>query len=205
MGKRAIAILAAALLATFALAACGGDDDNGGSGADEDQITSAIDRAATSGDPAACTDVQTPRFVQQTNGGGSPAQSLKSCQEDAQDSVADSVDVSDIEVDGNTATAKAAVKGSFFNGQTLDIALVKQGDQWKLDRFTGFVDFDKDAMIEGIKGELEKEKAPAAAIECVEQQFEQAPDQQVEDAFTSNDPEAEQALFGPCEKEFQGS
>src|SRR5262245_53805225 len=130
---RAVAAAAVvAVFAAFALAACGGGDD--ASSEDQDQITQAINAAAASGDPSACTQYQTQRFLEQTNDGTGEA-AVKSCEQDAADSVADSVDVTDIEVDGDSATAKAAVTGSVFDGQTLDIALVKEGDVWKLDQF----------------------------------------------------------------------
>jgi hypothetical protein len=194
------------LVSAFGIAACGGGDDNDGSSKDQDQITAAIDRAATSGDPAACSDVQTPRFVQQTNGGGSPAQSLKSCEQDAQDSVAHSVDVSDIEVDGDTATAKAAVTGSFFDGQTLDIALIKQGGRWKLDRFKGFEDFDRDSFLASFRHALSTEGggAPAAAVDCVIKQADGLSDEQLEGAFTGSNKQAEDQLFQPCADQFKG-
>ena len=51
--------------------------------------------------------------------------------------------MTNIDVDGDTATAKAAFTGSIFDGQSLDLALVKEGDQWKLDEFKGFSNFDR--------------------------------------------------------------
>lgn len=199
------AAIAAAVLAVFALAACGGDD--GGSSEDEDQITAAIERAATSGDPKACTEVETPNFVQQTSGepGQSPAEAIKSCEQDAAETPADKVDVSDIEVDGDTATAKAAVTGSFFDGQTLELGLVKEGSQWKLDDFKGFADFDRDAMISGIENSLSREEgASQQAVSCVSQQLEAQSDEDLEAVFLGNDPQAEDRIFEPCSKFFQG-
>jgi hypothetical protein len=204
MGKSrpSLAVAAAAVLAAFALTACGGDD---GGSEDEDQISAAIERAATSGDPAACTEVETVNFVQQTSGepGDSAEEALQSCQQEAADTVAESVDVRDIEVDGDSATAKAAVTGSFFDGQTLDIALIKEGDQWKLDEFKGFEDFDRGAMADAIRQELSREEgASPQAVTCVGQQIENQPEDRVEAAFAGNDPNAEQQLFEPCTKFF---
>jgi hypothetical protein len=200
----AASVAALALLSPLALAACGGGDDNGGSSADEDQITQAITAAATSGDPSACTKYQTQNFVEQTNSGTGQA-AIKSCEQDANQSVADKVDVSDINVNGNSATAKGAVTGSIFDGQTLDIGLVKEGSQWKLDKFNGFEDFDKDKMIASFKEQLTKDQSvPAAAADCVAQQMEKASDETVEGLFTSSGSEAENTLFKPCESQFKG-
>ena len=206
MSKKALlaaTCAAFALLSPLALAACGGDDDNGGGSADEDQITKAIDAAATSGDPSACTQYETQNFLEQTNGGTGQA-AVRSCERDASESVADSVDVSDVEVDGNNATAKAAVTGSIFDGQTLDIALVKEGNVWKLDKFNGFEDFDKEKIIAGFKEQFAKDPSvPAGAADCVAQQMEKASDEDIEGFFTEENAQAENQLFKPCEDEFK--
>ena len=206
MGKLrlSLAVAVAAVLAAFALAACGGDDD--GSSEDEDQITAAIERAATSTDPAKCTEVETANFARQTDGepGDSPEEAVERCQENADDAPADSVDVSDVEVDGDSATAKALVNGSFFDGQTLDLALIKQGDQWKLNEFRGFAEIDRDALISGIQEGLRSENASPDAVDCVTKQLEAQSDEQLEAAFLGNDPEAEDRIFEPCSKFFKG-
>src|SRR5215216_5022535 len=184
MGKaRLAAAIVAAILVTFALAACGGDD----SSEDEDQITEAIELAATSGDPAACTEAETQRFVEQTSGGATGQEAIKQCQQDAENIAADQVDVTDVEVDGDSATANAEVTGSFFDGQTLDLGLVKEGDQWKLDEFRGFQDFDRDAMISGLQEELSSEEGVSQqAVDCVTQQLEAQSDEELEGVFIGN-------------------
>jgi hypothetical protein len=199
MRNRSIA-LGAGLFAALALVACG----DSGSSQDEDQISAAITRAATSGDPAACRDVQTQKFDEQTGSGKGEA-AVRSCERDAADTAADKVDVTDVEVDGDTATAKAAATGSVFDGQTLDIALVKEGGQWKLDEFKGFEDFDRNAMIASFRKQLAAEQgATPQAVDCVVAQFQKASDEQIESTLTGSDPQAEQQLFGPCGKYFKG-
>jgi hypothetical protein len=198
-----LAVAGAVLLAGLGLAACGGSD-SGGSNADEDQITQAIKAAATSGDPSACTTYQTQNFVEQTNDGTGEA-AVRSCERDAADNPADSVDVSEVEIDGDTATAKAKATGSVFDGQTLDIALVKEGEQWKLDQFKGFVDFDRDAMVNAFRAELAKEPGTTPqGVACVVQQFQNASDEELEGIFTGSNTDVEQQIFGPCSKYFQG-
>jgi hypothetical protein len=202
MGKTRvwIAVAATAALAALALAACGSSNNNS---ADEDQITAAINAAATSGDPSACTKYQTVRFDEQTSNGTGEA-AVRSCEKDAQNSVADKVDVTDISVSGDTATAKAAVTGSIFDGQTLDIALVKQGGQWKLDQFKGFANFDKAAFIAAFPQQLQNEPgATPQAIDCIRTQLQQASEQQIEQTFTSSSNQAGNQIFGPCGKYFK--
>ena len=199
-----VASMAIAVLAALALSACGG---GGGNSADEDQISAVITRAATSGDPAACTDAQTAKFTLQTSGSPnqSAAQAVQTCEKDAAQTAADKMDVSDIQVDGDSATAKAHATGSTFDGQTLDVALVKEGGQWKLDDFKGFENFNKDAMVASFRKQLEAEpNSNPQAVNCVVQQFQAATDTQIEGFFTGSNTQAEQQLFGPCAKYFQG-
>jgi len=196
-----VLLLLGLLALPLVLAACGDSNDNS---ADEDQITAAITRSATSGDPAACTEVQTVKFDQQTNGGTGQA-AVRSCQKSAEDTAADKVEVTDIEVDGDTATAKAKATGSIFDGQTLDVALVKEGDQWKLDEFKGFEDFNKDAMVSAFRTQLSNEPGSTPqAVNCVVQQFQAASPEDIESTFTGSDPQAENRLFEPCSKYFKG-
>jgi hypothetical protein len=108
-------------------------------------------------------------------------------------------------VDGDSATAKAHATGSTFDGQTLDVALVKEGGQWKLDDFKGFENFNKDAMVASFRKQLEAEpNSNPQAVNCVVQQFQAASDTQIEGFFTGSNTQAEQQLFGPCAKYFQG-
>jgi hypothetical protein len=197
----ATAALAVLVVASLSLAACGGSDDSGSSD-DQAQIKQAIDAAATSGDPAACTKYQTLKFTEQTSGGQGQA-AVRSCEKDAQNTAADSIDVSDIEVDGDSATATGHATGSIFDGQTIEVALVKENGQWKLDEFKGFQDFNKDAMIAAFTKQLGAEGNPPQAIDCLKQQFQAASDEQIENTFIGNNPQAENQLFGPCAKFFK--
>jgi hypothetical protein len=202
--RLSLAIGAMAALSAIGIAACGSSSDNG---QDQKDITAVITRAAASGDPAACTDSQTAKFTQQTSGepGQSSAAAVKSCEQDAASSKADAVQVSDVEVDGDSATAKAKVTGSVFDGQTLDVALVKEDGKWKLDEFKGFEGFNRASFIAAFKKQLEAvPNASPQAVDCVVQQFQAASQSQIEGFFTGNRAQSETALFGPCSKYFQG-
>ena len=204
MGKVRLtaAVTGAALLAAFALSACG--DNNNGSSADEDQITAVLTRAATSGDPAACTQDQTLRFTEQTSGGAKGQAAVTACEKDAKNTAADKIDVTDVSVNGDTATATAKATGSIFDGQTIKVALVKQDGQWKLDEFKGFEDFNRDAMIAAFTSQPDLQNAPPQAVDCLRTQLQQASDQQIEDTFTSSSSNAGDQIFGPCSKYFKG-
>jgi hypothetical protein len=199
MNRIRSAALAALVAAPFALAACGGGDDL--SSDDQDQITEAIRFAAVSGDPKACTEAQTQDFTEQTSGGTGEA-AVKTCEKDAGDTPADSVEVTNIDGDGDSATADATFSGKAFDGQTIEVALVKEDDSWKLDEALGFKDLDRDTLIAGLRSGIESEGgAPPAAVDCVVKNLKGLSDQQIEDLFLSSDTQLQNQVFSSC---FQG-
>jgi hypothetical protein len=196
MTRSRIAVFAAVAVLPLTFAACGGDDDL--SSDDQDQITEAIELAAVSGDPKACTEAQTQKFTEQTSG-ATGEEAVRRCQDNAEDTPADSVEVSNIDGDGDSATADAAFAGSFFDGQTIEVALVKEGDQWKLDEAVGFKDFDSDAFIASFRQAISGEGgAPAGAVDCVAKNLEALSDEEIEDLFLNSDRELENQVFNPC-------
>jgi hypothetical protein len=193
MSRIHLGVLVAALaLATAALSACGSSNDNS---ADNDQITATITKSATSGDPAVCTELQTPAFNAQTNGGnGDPT---KACEKQAADTAAKSVDVTNIKIDGDKATADVAATGSILNGQTIEVGLVKEGSQWKLDKVDSFTAFNRDAFIKGFEALITKDpKTPASVATCIQQQAQSATDEQLRAVILT--PNGGNTLFKSC-------
>lgn len=144
-------VLLPALLLAFALAltACGGGES------DETKIEEAIETSASS-DPAACTKYQTQNFVEQTSEKSGKA-AISECEEEAENGEApESASVSNVEVDGSKATAEAALTGSVFDGQAVEIALVKEGDQWKMNEVVKFTKLDQAKLVESFERELSK-------------------------------------------------
>lgn len=135
-------LLPLALLAlVFGLAACGGSES------DEDKVVEVIETSVTSTDPADCKELATQAFLEQTElEQGSAA--VESCEESAEDTENDpeSVEVSEVEVDGSSATADVAFTGGSFDGQTLSVALVEEDGDWKMDEVTGFAEFDQETL-----------------------------------------------------------
>jgi hypothetical protein len=190
------ALVALAVL-PIALAACGGGG-NGASSEDQTQITKSIELAATSGDPQACTDAQTQKFTEQTSG-GTGQEAIANCQRDAADSVADSVDVTNVETDGNSATADIAFHGSVLDGQKLSVNLVKEGDTWKLDQAGDFVDLDKAKLAAALKTELDQQQGiPPGAGDCVAKQIQGLSDDQVKALLIDSDQQVQNQVFGAC-------
>jgi hypothetical protein len=142
VNKRSLLLPFVLILSAFALVACGGGSS------DESQIEEAIEKSATNTDPANCTELQTQEFTEQTTQDTGKA-ALKECEREAEepDNSVDSAKVTNIAVDGSTATADASLRGSDLDGQTVEIALVNEDDQWKLDQLTGFAKFDPAKLL----------------------------------------------------------
>ncbi len=179
--------------ASFVLAACGGGGND-----DADQIAEQIDFAATSGDPAACTDAQTLKFDEQTTFQNGQA-AVASCKKDAASGVADSVDVSDVAVDGNTANATIAVTGGGYDGQTVKISLVKEDGTWKVDSFDEFVNFDPAKFAASFGAEAAKSGGlTPAQLSCLTGKLTSVDAGTVQQAVLSGDPAQLNSLFQGC-------
>lgn len=188
-----LAVAALALLALGATA-CGGDSE------DEDQITEAIEASATTTDPSKCTEFQTAAFNEQQSG-ASGDEALQVCQNGAGDAPADSVEVDAIEIDGDSATAEVAISGSVIDGSTLAVDLVKEDDDWKLDRFTDFVEFDRDSFDQALEEQLRADsEVPAKAADCVLERVAELSDERAQN-FVLFPAAVSEEIFLPC---FQG-
>ena len=194
--RRPLAPLVLLAAAPFLLAGCGGDD----SSQDEDDITAAIEQAGTTDAAENCTEVQTQAFTEQTEF-SSGETAITTCKESAGDGevAGDSVEVSNIEVDGDSATAEAAFTGGGLDGQTLAISLVKEGDQWKLDSLDEFVVFDKASFAAGlIEGASSDGETAQQQLDCIEQAVNDTPDEELQTIYLSGDEEQLVGLFGQC-------
>lgn len=138
------------IISAVALAACGSSNDDTG------KIEEAIETSATSTDPSKCTEVETQHFVEQSNQEQGPA-ALKECEREAkkgEGAAADSVVVSNVEVDGSQATAQVALTGGTFNGQAVEVEMVEEDGQWKANELTRFTEFDKEKFLAAIESQL---------------------------------------------------
>lgn len=83
-----------------------------------------------------------------------------------------------IEIDGDSATAEAAFTGSFLDGQSVDLALVEEGDQWKLDELVGFAEFDREVFLDRFGAGLAEDPEVGAQADCVIGNLERLSEQQ---------------------------
>jgi hypothetical protein len=193
--SRYVCLVLLALVLPLGLAACGGGGDD-----DEADITDVIQTSVTSTDPNDCTELETQSFLEQTEF-ESGQEAVQSCREDAADASndPDSAEVSDVEVDGDAATATVAVRGGSLSGATIAVALVKDGDQWKLDRITDVPQLDVDAFKDAFSEEISKSAdLPAPVATCMANAFTSVSEEQVKQLLVSGDQQQLLAIFQDC-------
>lgn len=186
--KRSLLLVPCLLLfAAALLSACGGGGDS-----DESKIEAAIETSATSADPSNCTELQTQKFDEQ-NAAVAGAAAIEACEKESEEDEdqAESVAVSNVSVDGDEASAEAALTGGALDSQAVEIDLVKDGDNWKLDEIVGFTKFDAKALGEAFEARFkgEEEEIPAQISSCLVETF----------SSVSQD-EAEELIFGGSQK-----
>jgi predicted flavoprotein YhiN len=189
-------------LAAAALAACGGSSSSSSaSSADQKQITDAIVTSGSTDNPANCTELETQRFVEQNEGETGQA-ALDACRKGKNH--ADSIVVTNVNVDGGSATADAAITGSAFGGQKVQISLVKDGGQWKLDHLDKFIDFDRGAFDSALKQSLSTStnSTTAAQTTCITETLAKLSDEKIESIVLSGDENELVSIITPC---FTGS
>jgi hypothetical protein len=155
------------LLAALALAACGGGGSSSDS-EDEAAIEKTIEKSATTNDPTKCTKLQTAAFNEQETGAkGKEATELCEQQASEQPEPVEKVAVSNIKVEGESATAEADLTGSALNDQVVELELAEEGGEWKLNQFLALTKFDAKELSEGFeKGLLKQGELPASQVKC---------------------------------------
>ena len=194
MLKRSLVLTCLLIVSALALVACGSSDT------DEGQIEEAIETSATSTDPADCKKLTTQQFMEQTTQ-SKGSEAVETCEEEAsKDEGADSATVSNVEVDGSSASADVALRGGGFDGQEVEVALVKQGEQWKLDEVAGFVKFDEAKVIESLEKGFAKPSSEVSKslASCIIESFEEAPQAEFEEALISGSTEGFEEIAGGC-------
>jgi hypothetical protein len=150
--------------------------------------------AATSGEPSTCKELRTQRFLEQTEF-AEGREAVRRCIED--ESPAREAEISRIEVDGDHATADTTFRGGTFDGQTLSLALVQAGGEWKLDRVTGFRNFDKGAFVsafaDSFPGTLDVRQG-----RCIARFFLRIRDERLQQVLLGGDPKPLRALYALC-------
>ena len=193
--KKSLLLLPLVLIASaLALAACGGGGSS--SGGEETAIAEVIDNSATSTEPSKCTEYQTQAFNERDQGTSGSA-AVKACEESAKEAEApaEKVEVSNIEVNGKSATAEAAVVGSPLNGQTIELEVVEEEGKWKLNKFLAFAKYDGAALAKGLEEEFDRQgEVEPELAECVSQAVGNASQEDAETMVFEDDTELVEEL-----------
>jgi hypothetical protein len=194
LSKRLLLLPCLLIVSALALAACGSSSD------EEGDVEVAIETSATTTDPADCKKVNTQQFMEQvTRESGEAA--VEECEEEAKnDEGSDSVSVSSVEVDGSSASAEAALSGGNLDGQTLEVELVKDGDEWKMNEVVEFTDFDQAALVEALEGQFEEssDEIDSKLAACFVDAFKQGSQEEVEELLFKGPVDALEELFETC-------
>jgi hypothetical protein len=193
--KRCFALACLLVFSALAVVACGSGDS------DESQIEETIETSATSTDPADCTKLNTQQFMEQTTQ-SEGSEAVKECKKQAsEEKGSEGATVSNIEVEGSKATADAAISGGSFGGQTMEVALVKEGDQWKLDELTSFAKFDKAKLIEAFEKTFAEPSngVSESLASCLIESLEAGSQEEFEDLMLSGSAEGFEEIAEACQ------
>jgi copper chaperone CopZ/predicted small secreted protein len=194
---RILVPLALLVLAALTLTACGGSSGSG----EEDKITETIETAATTTDPSNCTELETLSFVEQ-NAEEKGKSAIKTCEEEAEkgEEQAEGAEVSNVSVDGEKATAEVKFEGGSLGSQSLEVALVEEGGNWKLDQVEGFANYDGKALGEAFEKQFEEspEGLNEEQAKCIAGKIAGASQAEAEELFFSGSSESIEELAKGC-------
>jgi hypothetical protein len=195
-------MLPLALIAmAMALTACGGGSSSSGGG-EEAAIEEAIETAATSSDPSKCTKVQTESFTE-TETGKTGEESLEACEKEAEAETdpAESVTVSNISEDGETATAEVEIKGGTLGGQSIELEMAKEEGDWKLNEFLGFTNYDAAGIAASLEEKLGEEEGISALLaKCVAEGVEEMSEEEAEALVFEKSTKGVEEIATACSK-----
>lgn len=205
MPKRLALLSCLSILLALALSACGGGGGEGGdssSSADGAvaEIETVVKDSAIQSDPASCTELNTQRFDEQLSHEEGP-DAVKLCEEEAESDSpkASDVTISNVEIKGGKATLEAAMEGTIFDGQTIAVTVVKEGDQWKVDQITKVVKLDTAKLGETFADRLEETgELSDEQVSCIVGALGDASREEAEEVLLSTSAQPLIALVGDC-------
>lgn len=161
--RRFSLVLVLVAFSAAVLAACGGGEAQAG------KIEAAIREELKAEDPAICPAMETATMQKQVHEHLLGA--LENCEAgNTGKSLVESVEVSNVKVDGESATALVAIKGGNLAGQTVVMALNKHSGEWEIHRVSTFQHYDRRALLrafmEGV-GQVAKTPAEKRFAACV--------------------------------------
>jgi hypothetical protein len=122
------AVLAVVAVGVILVLVLGGGDDGP---TEEDKVNEAAEEIITTTEASACTELATREFVQKLTG-ESGAEAISTCEANTE-AFGDGAEITKTEITGDRAEVEAAGEGGDADGEELQMTLVKQQDDWKID------------------------------------------------------------------------
>lgn len=200
--KKSLLMLPIALIAmAMALTACGGGSSSSGGG-EEAAIKKAIETSATSSDPSKCSEVQTEAF-NETESGKTGEAALEACEEEVEteSEPAESVTVSNISENGDTATAEVEIEGGSLAGQAVELEVAKEEGDWKLNELVGFSNYEPAGIAATVEEKLSEEEGITESLaKCVAEGVEGMSQEEAEAMVFEKNTEGIEELAEACNK-----
>lgn len=194
MRKRLLFLVSVAVVTAFVLSACGSSSDETG------EVEKVIVASATANNPVNCTKLNTLKFNEQLAGESGKA-AVVECEKEAETKEGlDSVKVSKVEVDGSDATATVALKGGGLSGQVIQVALTKNGDQWKLNEIVKFTKFDPKQLARAFEEQVAKHPGEISnsLASCLSDAFAASSQEEAEELLLSGSSKAFESIAEAC-------
>jgi hypothetical protein len=193
--KRALVPLALLALVTLTITACGGGQS------DEDKIVEVLETAETTADPQNCIELQTQRFNEQVSQQQGEA-ATRVCEKEAKagEAEAKTVNVSNVSVNDEEATAEVEFKGGPLDSQTLEVALAQKDGDWKIDYVEGFASYDGKALGAAFEKRFEEKPEGLSPKQagCIARKVAESSEPEAEELFFSGSSEPIVALAEEC-------
>lgn len=145
----------------------------------ETKIERTIGKVATDADPAYCDALMTARYLVQITAEVMPFAD-EACESEVGNGSASSVEVREIAVDGNRATAIVTHTGGSLNGSEVVVQLREESGTWKLDRALEFVHFDRASFRRDYRQKLHEFGFRAQTLDCILKRESRYPDEEIE-------------------------
>lgn len=164
----------------------------------KDTVASVIEEVYRNRAAENCYVRQTQRFVEQTTF-STGQRARRWCVGIAGTHAASSLQVSDVSVRGETATAHVAIRGGRFDGQRHRVRVVMRDGRWMLDSIT-WVDIERHRFDRAMTRLINHVPGRVSGVNttCFVRLLRQSSDAEIERAIVSGDPAPFRAPFANC-------
>lgn len=167
-------------------------------------VEAVIVAASKSKDPADCERFYTQEFLERI--AYERGDAVKTCEELTTSEFGrplKRVSVANVRVDDRKASAEVMHFGSNLDGQTVVVALARDGERWKIDRLVEFLDFDRARLLDGLRREV-REGLPGFQDEvgtCMVGRIEGLKDEELQDLVLFRDRRVGMGIIEDCIRE----